>query len=631
VRKLNLDFRFFRNLLRYPPIFITLGWALLIGFVLWVDPFWLYKLEGIVTNQLFSLRGKTLPNPNILVVGIDDKSFVTDIYDPKFLAQNPDLALMKNWPFPRQLHGKLLQKLLDSGARVVVFDLLFLNESQFGPEDDESFRKAIEKNLSQVVLGANYIEDAPAEGQLIIKKINQDSPILPENENVKDIIGIVNYFGDPDGYIRRAYPDLGTYYSLDGLAIKKAFPSFDFNESKEVIINFVGPPNSFPVIDYCKLFDPIYEKGDRPLYPGGQKGWSIFKDKIVLVGPKGNFNHDEHPTPFSDKESLMPGVEIHANAISTLLNRNPIRELGYWQRIIYLGLIGAGYALLLFKIESAIHKLFPMVLVGGGYVLFSYILFSKANFLVPNIPIGIFLIGSTSTVVLFQAWIEQVEKRRISKMLHRYVSKNVADELIEKGEDITIPKRRFITILFSDIRDFTTLTENTEPSRLKDQLEEYFNEMVDSVFNHHGTLDKFIGDAIMAVFGSPTSQGKKEDAWNAVQSALEWRDKLVELNKKWAKEGRPPFRIGVGINAGEAMTGEFGSKQKVEFGAIGDSVNVASRVEGLNKGQGTDILITETVYELVSERVEVELKGDILVKGRAQPVKVYALKSVKKV
>ena len=161
------------------------------------------------------------------------------------------------------------------------------------------------------------------------------------------------------------------------------------------------------------------------------------------------------------------------------------------------------------------------------------------------------------------------------------------------------------------------------------QLNEYLTAMVDVVMKYDGTLDKFVGDAIMTVYGAPTSAGDAEDAWRAVQTAAEMRARLAELQQRWRAAGKPELRIGVGLNHGEVVVGNIGSPQRMEYTVIGDPVNVASRVEGLNKEFGTDILLTESVYELVKERVDAKLIGSVSVKGREQKVNVYALERLK--
>jgi len=625
------------QLLRYPPIFITLFWVIAITVIQWWGALWLHKTEGYAINQLFSWRGSLTPHPDVVIVGVDNKSMLSDTYDEDFFKANPDMALMRTWPFPRKLHGKLVERLVQAGAKVIIFDLLFLTESQYGKEDDEAFARAIASHADHVVLGANYIADRPNQELYEVGQVQSPATLIPDNVDDNQIVGIVNYFNDPDGSIRRAHAQLGSYYSIDGLGIHKARTDIQLPGDVEArIINFVGPPNSFPIVNYYEIFHPAHQSGEKPFYPGGPRGWDVFKNKIVLVGPKGNFMHDEHATPFADGggRGFMPGVEVHANAISTFLYGNHISEFADRQKLAFILCIGILYSAVLYSGESVWRKFLSMIICAGLYLGISYVLFAWCGFLLPIMPIEIVVFGAAASVAMYQAFTEQMEKRRVSGMLQRYVSKNVADELIKSGQSVgtlMAPQKRAVTVLFSDVRNFTTMTENSEPGPFVQQLNEYLAEMVECVFNNHGTLDKFVGDAVMAVYGNPTSQGKEQDAWCAVKTSIGMRQRLEQLNSQWGQQARPHFRFGIGINHGDVMAGDIGSKQRAEFGVIGDTVNVAARVESLTKEQKVDILITETVCELVKDLVEVELRGDIKVKGRVQPVKVYALLSLKTV
>jgi adenylate cyclase len=224
--------------------------------------------------------------------------------------------------------------------------------------------------------------------------------------------------------------------------------------------------------------------------------------------------------------------------------------------------------------------------------------------------------------------LERLEKRRVRRTLERYVSRDVVKELLDNPQTYFSALggvRRSVAILFSDVRNFTTMTESADPHALVKQLREYFEEMVRLVFEHNGSLDKFIGDAVMAVWGNIKSYGPEQDARNAVAAALAMNKALLNLNADWKARGIKELAIGIGINYGEAIVGEMGSSEKVEFTAIGDPVNLASRLEGLTKEYHLDLLLGETVAPLVSGKYILRTVDYVQVKGKTKPVDVFTV------
>jgi len=209
---------------------------------------------------------------------------------------------------------------------------------------------------------------------------------------------------------------------------------------------------------------------------------------------------------------------------------------------------------------------------------------------------------------------ERREKMQIRSTLERYVSRNVVEELIDNPAQYTRAlggDLRHVTILFSDIRSFTRAAATMDSRALVAQLNEYFAVMVECVFRYGGTLDKFIGDAVMAVWGNARSAGPEADATNAVRCALAMRDALEKLNARWSEQGRPPFRMGIGINSGEVVVGNIGSPHRMEFTVIGDAVNIAWRLQEKTKQGPSNLLLGETVAALLGEEFPTEDCGDL--------------------
>ena len=229
------------------------------------------------------------------------------------------------------------------------------------------------------------------------------------------------------------------------------------------------------------------------------------------------------------------------------------------------------------------------------------------------------LAGGGVLGIVMQVVRERLDKNRVRQTLEKYVSAPVATEILRRNDEYEHSlggERRHVTILTSDVRGFTTLSETSDPFELVQQLNEYFTAMVEVVMRHEGTLDKYIGDAILAVYGAPLSAGPVVDALRAARTAVEMRDELAKLQEGWKAQGRPPIKIGIGLNSGYAIVGNIGSPRRMEYTVIGDVVNVACRVEALTKEFGTDILITESVYELIRDYAEVELLEPRRLRGR---------------
>jgi adenylate cyclase len=327
----------------------------------------------------------------------------------------------------------------------------------------------------------------------------------------------------------------------------------------------------------------------------------------------------------------MDGVEIHASAIGTLLHGTALRDASRWWGPVTIFALALLAAALLNTPAHPLMKLLLLLLACLLYFGFASVIFARAGvILLVAAPLATVAGGGVLGITM-QVMAERRERIHARQTLEKYVSKPVADEILRHSasyENSLGGERRAITILFADIRGFTTLSERADPGEVVTQLNEYFTAMTEIIMEHHGTLSKFIGDEIMAIFGAPLTAGPVEDAWRAVQTAYEMRVRLAELQLGWEEQKRPPFHIGMGINFGEVLVGNIGSPQRMEYTVIGDAVNVASRMEKLNKEFGTDILMSESVYELVKDRVDAQRMKTTTVRGREKELNVYFLLKV---
>jgi adenylate cyclase len=241
----------------------------------------------------------------------------------------------------------------------------------------------------------------------------------------------------------------------------------------------------------------------------------------------------------------------------------------------------------------------------------------------PIVAIGLAFVGDLA----WEYFVEGREKRQVKRLFSRYVPKNVYDQLMADPTRAALGgKRRQMTVLFSDVRGFTALSEKATPEEVVGQLNEYFSRMVQVLFDHHGTLDKFVGDMVMGLFGAPLDDG--DHAEHAVQAALAMSEALDELNQRWAAAGKPPLDIGVGISTGDMVAGNIGSDTIMSYTVIGDSVNLGARLESLNKDFGTRIIISEATRAHLKGRYDIRPLGQVTVKGKSKPVAIFEVKSL---
>jgi adenylate cyclase len=327
----------------------------------------------------------------------------------------------------------------------------------------------------------------------------------------------------------------------------------------------------------------------------------------------------------------MTGPEIHLNIINAALHQEFLTEPSLSAQLCIIALAGVVAAALCFLVHQPLKRFLAMVVLSAVYLTLAFKILPNANSVTQVIFVltpTLALISSSFTALTYDYLLERLEKRRVRRTLERYVSRDVVKELLDNPQTFfnTLGGvRKPVTVLFSDVRGFTTLTESADSHALVKQLNEYFQEMVAHVFAHQGSLDKFIGDAVMAVWGSIVSQGPQPDALNAVATALAMKRSLKKLNEDWKARGMLELAFGIGINQGEVIVGNLGSSEKMELTVIGDPVNLASRLEGLTKEYHLDLLLGETVAPLVSGTYILRTVDYVQVKGKTKPVDVFTV------
>lgn len=581
--------------------------------------------EMRVVDAFLFLRERR-PEPEIVLVTIDEDAFE---------------SLGERQPLPRGYLAELADFLLKSGARVVAFDLVV--------------KTATDSASDRALVAASQRAAAERRGRLVFAALARPRP-GPDGERyemggafspaLSARLGFSNAPVGNDGVIRRMVPVLPAVgggflpsFALAALAAWDAGPAAALEAAlraggraalvlpargadgrivaREPIpvaalaettwrVDFAGPPGVFSAF----ASDPLVQMARSGVVPGAD---NPFSGKIVLVGATFAESRDLHPTPVG----LMTGVEIQAHMIHTLLARRVLRP-PHWAANLAL-LVGVCLVVSLLSLW-----LRPLWLTLAGLAL-----------------VAVFVVGSYEAYVRGGYWLDFVAplmamiaylqasrvlaRRRIRSAFGQYVSVEVLDRVLHEGSDLG-GELRTVSVLMSDVRGFTALSERLPPIRVSEIMNEYFAAMVEVIMSHRGVVNDFIGDGIFAVFGAPLDD--PEHAWHAVETALGMQATLRRLNERWTSEGRPPLAMGVAVNTGEVFAGNMGSPRKKKYSVLGDTVNSVARMEGLNRELGTAIVISATTLAMVKDRVRVRDRGEVKVKGKGQAVAIFELEGL---
>lgn len=585
----------------------------------------------------FVIRGaQDTEEDNIVIVGIDEQSIIG----------------LQRWPFLRSDHAQVILNLFDAGAKLIILDIEFTEPAK-NTRQDMILGGAIRRTRNVILAGKMVTEEFSGRATRNIYPLPPEKLFLDAGAHW----GLANIDEDPDGFIRRYllfqvhnerryYPlslyaylllqndpditskitDYGDEFEIGDLRI----PKRDFFN---MLINFRGPAKSFPTYSYTDIIDDAKfklpkEDDDTDVFELHKLG-GTFKDKIVFIGASAEELQDTNFTPFFGSggvKTKMPGVEVHANALSTLLRGDFISSQSKWSAILMVFVMAAA-SMVITKWLKPFRGLFVVMGLILGYFLWTAFAFNKlqlwVEFVTPMTAIVLSYIGN----VVHQTLTEQRERIRVKKTWEHFMSQSVIDEMLDKGE---LPKfggeRRELTVLFSDIRGFTTYTENHKPKEVVHALNEYLTEMVDVIFKNNGTLDKTVGDEIMAVYGAP--HYFKEHAEKACITALEMVKRLRALQRKWSANNQDYFQIGIGINSGKMILGNLGPSQLFDYTVIGDDVNLGARLEGANKQYGTTITISEFTQRAVRRKAKVRELDVVRVKGKNKPVRIFELRGM---
>ncbi|MDB9306994.1 adenylate/guanylate cyclase domain-containing protein [Nodularia spumigena CS-591/12] len=596
------------NHLLFPSILTAL-----LSLGLWQIGAW-QALELLGFNLLFNVRHSLVPtnwDSRLAVIAIDDAT----------------LSQYGEFPLSRDRYTQLLTTLEASSPAAIGFDILFIEPSSH----DATLAQAMEIN-GQVVLAI-----APSLQQQTLRPV----PVLDRVTGKGHIVSNA----DLDGVTRRfsLYIDQVPSLSMTLLqaynhSLQYTFtpdttqsnqslitlPSLQSGETT-VWINWVAPTQGQQGIPTYSLADVIQRKVDT----------AKLKNKILLVGLTATGSHDPLKTPF-EQTSPTFGVYLHAAVIDNLLNQRLLQTLPQKFELWLLFIVGISSILMLIPLKFH-QRIFLLGLLPILWFSLSLIALTKFNFWLPiAAPIGTIILSGLSV-----QWQEQQQKQQLMNLFARHVSQETAtliwqhrSEIFQNGE--LDAKEMVATVLFTDIRKFTTISEGMKPRELLDWLNSYLGAMAECIQKHHGVVDKYIGDAIMAVFGIPfphtLPEEIQQDAIQAVAAAIAMQERLVLLNKELAQQGKPTISIGIGIHTGLVVAGSIGGSQRLNYSVLGDAVNIAARLEQLNKntkeGNPYNILVSETTFQLIKQHYSTQKVQQMQLRGRQQVTMIYSITGI---
>ncbi len=603
-------------------------------------------VETLLLDYRFKVRNILSPQSvpeNIMIVAVDEKS----------------LSEYGRWPWDRTLQVKLINTVFDGNPKVVALDIFYPEPES--PVSDRALAGVFNKYRDRLVVALGFDVKSKMKFEGEIDDILYDHSIL-RIENLKHLkpaeayrvllpkepiassatYGHVYAMPDRDGKLRweSVYIKYGDEY-FPSLALQTARIALGIAREKMSIIGGEG-------VDLDGLFIPTDKFGRahinyigkerRIIYRSaadilsGRVSAEIFRDKIVFIGTSAIATYDTKITPFS---ANMPGVEKNATAVNNIINRNFIKKSESYIDLLAVLLMGLSVMFISRK-QGALYTFFVysflvFALVVSNQVLFTYYVI-RMNLIYPLLTV----LAVGTFIISYRYFIEEKSARSIKRIFSSYVTERVVNELIKNpGMARLGGERREVTVLFTDIRGFTTFSEKRTPEEVVAILNEYLGAMTDIIFKWEGTLDKFVGDEILAFWGAPMRQ--ENHAELALRCALHMAKRLKELQEKWESEGKPTLNAGIGMNTGEVVVGNIGAEgKKMDYTVIGDHVNLGARVEALTKKYKTHMLITEFTFNKVRALVEsgsishLSIKGleKVIVKGKEQPIKIYEVKSL---
>ncbi|MBP1604878.1 MAG: cyaA [Acidobacteria bacterium] len=661
-----------------PVLALGLGSAALVALLSWLP--WAGPFLDTVEHKTYDRRLRLLADPGSARPDI----VLVEINESTLRALEP---VAGRWPWPRAVHAQVIDFLARAPARVIAYDVLFIErdsrsafpygeETMTGAESDAALVESVQAAGNVVLLAdatfhglesGRPVGASPADVSWDLGYRPGDAaevrpivtPPFGDLARTSRALGHNFFVLDDDGPVRRVVPfvrvgdrGLPSLGVAAGLVARGTSPSevrpdarglrlgatrmplqrlrvpgfganVDAGWSRRGLINFRGPSvlsdGRSRTYRTFSFYDLLYSEEQLLAGEAPTVDPSAFRDAIVFVGVTAAGLSDVFATPFGNT-GRMSGIQIHGATTDDLLAEHFLRPVGPAVTalvVVALALLAAGVTVTLRVSRAAA----VVAALAGAFIVASLAAFRAGAWITvtqPLLALGLAHVGG----VAYRYVLEGREKRRIKQVFGRYVPRDVYERLLVDPSLARLGgARRTMSVLFSDLRGFTSASERGDPEAIVGQLNEYFSRMVPVVFRHGGTVDKFVGDMIMALFGAPLDDPDHAD--HAVAAAIDMARTLDELNREWAANGRPALRAGIGISTGEMVAGNIGSETIMSYTVIGDAVNLGARFESLTKEHGVRIIIGDATRAALKHPVEVRPLGDVVVKGRAQAVRVF--------
>jgi adenylate cyclase len=550
----------------------------------------LRTLDLNTVNTRFSIRGSEKPPSNIVVVGVSDTTIS---------------VLNKQFPFPRAVEAQVFNRIAAGHPAAAASDILFSDPSQLGQKDDLALLNALgNPNINgRVVLS---FQETTAKGDVRLFGLGQTQKALRQ-AGVEP--GITLFPTDPGGYIRQMKYSINKLITFPVVTAQTATGKRVRPFSGNRWIDYVGPAGTIHSVAY----EDVYSGKVPP---------SFFRGKIVVIGPTGNDLHDIHPTA---TDPQMSGAEVEANAINTVLRGFPISSIPGWINVALIVLFGVAVPFAALRARPIV-SIAIAVGIGVIFAIVAQLLFNAGlivSFVYPLLALILSGVGSLAVQLVTEAF----ERIRTVDLFARFVPENVVDEVLKSADGLRLGGiQRAGTVMFTDLRGFTSFSEALKPAQVIDVLNHYLSEMSDAILDNGGTLVAYMGDGIFAVFGAPLEQPDHAD--RALRTAREMLAVRLPRFNEWIRSQGlgDGFRMGIGLNSGNVMSGHVGSERRVEYAAVGDTTNTASRIESMTKGTPHQLLISDSTRESLTEPADdLVFFEEVEIRGRVARMKLWGL------